>query len=105
MGFLVLYLLFAWQWAVIISLVVGLVGIISEALSRKIDWAWMKFARILSYIIPSILLGIIFYLILFPLSLLSKLFSKDPLMLSSKYNSYFINVEKIVDKRSLEKPW
>lgn len=104
-GFLILYLLFSWQWAVIVSLVVGLMGIVSSALSRKIEWAWMKFAKILSYIIPSVLLAIIFYLILFPLSLISKLFTKDPLMLSSKYNTYFVNIEKSYDKRSLEKIW
>ena len=105
MGFLVLYLLFSWQWAVIVSLVVGLLGIVSSALSKKIELAWMKLARILSYIIPSILLGIVFYLFLFPLSLLSKLFTKDTLMLSNKYNTYFVNVEKAFDKRSMEKIW
>lgn len=104
-GFLILYLIFAWQWAVIVSLVVGLMGIISSALSRKIEWVWMKLARILSYIIPSVLLGIIFYLILFPLSLISKLFTKDPLMLSSKYETFFVNIEKEFDKKSMEKIW
>lgn len=105
MGFLVLHLLFAWHWAVIVSFAFGLTGIISGTLSSKIEWAWMKLARILSYIIPSVLLGIIFYLILFPVSLLSKLFTKDPLMLSSKYNSYFINLEKTFDKKGMENTW
>lgn len=104
-GFLVLYMLFAWQWAVIVSLGVGLMGIISSTLSRKIEWLWMKLARILSYIIPSVLLGIIFYLILFPLSLISKIFTKDPLMLSNKHNTYFVNIEKPFDKRNMEKIW
>ena len=105
MGFLILYLLFAWQWAVIVSLAVGLMGIISSALSKKIEWAWMKLAHILSYIMPSILLGIIFYLILFPISLISKLFTKDPLMLSRKYSTYFVSIEKEFDKSSMEKLW
>lgn len=105
MGFLVIYLLFAWQWAVTVSLVVGLLGIVSSTLSSIIEGAWLKLARILSYIIPSVLLTIIFYLILFPLSLISKLFTKDPLMLSNKYNTYFVNIEKSFDKRSLEKIW
>jgi len=105
MGFLIIYLLFSLQWAVIVSLAVGLIGIVSSALSKKIEWAWMKLTRILSYIIPSILLGIIFYLFLFPLSLLSKLFTKDPLMLSNKYSTYFVNVEKTFDKSSMEKSW
>lgn len=105
MGFLIIYLLFAWQWAVIVSLVVGLTGVFSSALSKKIEWAWMKLSLILSYIVPSIILGIIFYLFLFPLSLLSKLFTKDPLMLSNKYSTYFVNVEKAFEKSSMEKSW
>jgi hypothetical protein len=105
MGFLILHLLLLWKWALIVSLCVGLMGIISNALSKNIEWAWLKLARILSYVIPTILLGIIFYLILFPLSLFSKLFRKDPLMLSNKYNTYFVNVEKSFDKKSMEKIW
>jgi cytochrome c oxidase subunit IV len=105
MGFLVLHFIFTWHWAVIVSLAFGTAGIISDTLSRKIEWAWMKLARILSYIIPSILLGIIFYLILFPLSFISKFFTKDPLMLSKNYNTYFVKIENKFDKKNMEKIW
>jgi len=40
-----------------------------------------------------------------PLSLLSKLFRKDPLMLSKKYKSYFIDINKEISKESFEKIW
>lgn len=105
MGFLILYLLFAWQWAVIVSLVVGLIGIFSSTLSRNVDWLWMKLARILGYIVQSVLLSIIFYLILFPISLISRIFTKDPLMLSNKYKTFFVNIEKKFDKKSMENIW
>jgi hypothetical protein len=104
-GFLILYLIFSWQWAVITSLVVGLVGIISGTLSSIIEKGWMAVSRILSFIIPSILLGIVFYLFLFPISVISKLFTHDPLMLSNKYNTFFVNINKEVDKKSFEKIW
>ena len=104
-GFLILYLIFAWRWAVIASLGVGLIGIISGSLSRLIEKGWMALSRVLSYIIPSFLLGIVFYLILFPVALMSKLFNKDPLMLSNKYKTYFITINKEVDKKSFEKIW
>jgi len=105
MGFLALYLLFSWQWAVIVSLIVGVVGIISSFLSKKIEWGWMKLAQFMGYIIPNILLSIVFFLFLFPISLFSKLFSKDPLMLSKKYKTYFIDINKEIDKKSFEKIW
>lgn len=105
MGFLVLYKLFAFDWAIIVSLMIGVLGIVSKTLSSFIELVWMKLAKILSYIIPSIIMMIIFYFILFPLSVISKLFTKDPLMLSKKYDSYFITVNREFTKQSIEKLW
>lgn len=105
MGFLVLHLILSWKWAVILSLVIGVIGILSSFLSEKIEWGWMKLASIPGYIIPNILLSIVFYLFLFPISLLSKLFTKDPLMLSKEYDSYFIDINKEMNKKDFEKMW
>jgi len=88
-----------------LSLIIGLVGIISGTLSRLIEKGWMGIARILSYIVPSILLGIIFYLVLFPISIVSKLFTKDPLMMSNKYQSYFVDTNRKFERKSLERIW
>lgn len=65
----------------------------------------MKLAKILGYIIPNILLSLVFFLFLLPISLISKLFTKDPLMLSDKYKTYFIEINKEVEKESFEKIW
>jgi len=105
MGFLILHLMFSWQWAIYLSLIVGLIGILSDALSRMIEAGWMKLANVLSYVIPSILLSIVFYLLLTPLSLISKMFTKDPLMLSKDYSTYFLNTDKTLDKASFKKTW
>ena len=105
MGLLVFYLVFAWQWAVIASLIIGVTGILSSYLSKKIEWGWMKVAKVLEYIVPNILLSIVFFLVLFPISMLFKLFNKDQLMLSEKYKSYFIDINKEMDKKSFEKTW
>jgi len=105
MGFLVLYMIKAWHWAVIVSLSVGIIGIISPFLSRKIEWGWMKLGKLLGYIVPNILLSIVFYLVLFPISLLSKIFRKDPLMLSKDHETYFVDVEKERDRKDFEKIW
>jgi len=104
-GFLILYLIFSWHWAIIVSLVVGVIGIASPFLSKKIEWLWMKLSKLLGYIVPNILLSLVFYLLLFPISLLYKLFVNDPLMLSNKYKTYFIDINKKMDKKSFEKIW
>ena len=105
MGFLILYLIFSWQWTLFVSLIVGITGILSTYLSKKIEWIWMKLAKLLEYIIPNILMSLVFFLVLFPISLLSRLFSKDPLMLSKKYKTYFIDINRDMEKSSFEKIW
>lgn len=105
MGFLVLYLAFLLKWMLLVSLCVGLIGVSSTYLSEKIEWVWMKLAKVLGYIMPNIILSILFFLVLFPISLLAKLSKKDPLMLSSKHKSYFVDVKKEMDKNYFEKIW
>ncbi len=104
-GFLILYVIFAWKWALIVSLCIGVIGIISTRLSEKIHWLWMKLSLVLSYIVPNILLSIVYYFFLFPIAVLFRLFTKDPLMLSGKYNSYFIDINRRAEKESFEKTW
>ena len=105
MGFLFLNLVFTWQWALYVSFGVGLIGIISVKLSQLVEKGWFGLSKILSYIIPTILVGVVFFLILFPISLIARIFTKDPLMLSNKYNSYFIPVSSTFDKENLKKTW
>ena len=105
MGFLAIHLLFGWKWAGIVALSVGVIGVASRVVSDGIEWVWMKLSHLLSYIVPSVLLTIIFFLILYPISLLSKLFTKDPLKLSRDYNSLFSDVNKEYTKEDLDKIW
>jgi len=105
MGFLFLYILFSWQWAIIVSFSVGAMGILSSFIGQKIEWVWMKLTQLLGHIIPNILLTIVFYLFLFPISLLSRISKKDPLMLSKKHSTYFLDVNSRIDKNNLKKTW
>ena len=105
-GFLILHLVFKAPWLLLVSLIIGVIGIASTRLSRMIDFAWMKLTFVLSLIVPNILLSIIFYLFLFPVSMISKLFSsKDPLRLKNNNLSVFKTVNKEFEPSSFENPW
>ena len=111
-GFLVIYAIGKWRfekdlnWALIVSLVVGVAGLLSGYLARKIDFLWMKLALILSYIVPNIILSLVFYLILTPLAWLSKIFGeKNQLDLKNTKPSLFKEHKKVFTKESFEKPW
>jgi hypothetical protein len=89
-----------------VSIIIGLLGIISDEASLIIDKIWFKISYILSLIIPNILLGLIFYLILFPIALLSRLFgNKDALMLINNKDSFFKNRIQKFKITSFENPW
>ena len=95
-----------WNWTILTALAIGLAGIFSNYLSKKIDYLWMKLAWLLNFILLKVLLFIIFFMLLFPFGFLSKLFGKkDPLNLNNKADSLFTKCNKKFDKVSLEKSW
>lgn len=105
-GLGIIFLLFKHNWALYTSLVIGVLGIISDKLSAFIDAAWMKLAKVLSFIMPNIILSIVFYLLLSPLALLVKLFAnKNLLHLKNDGTSLWINNNNAKKKISFKKPW
>lgn len=105
-GFALVYLATGKTWTLYVSIAVGLMGAVSDYFSRKLDFLWMGLARLLGLIVPNIILGLVFYLFLFPLSLFARLFRReDPLRLQNRGDTVFIKVDKTFDKNSFEKPW
>ena len=106
MGFLAIYFFTKIEWTLHASLTIGLIGILSSYLSKKIEILWFKLAWILGLIIPNILLTAIFYLFLYPISLLSKIFNNsDTLKLKNNSETTFTTCNKEFDKKSFENPW
>lgn len=105
-GFIIVYLVTGGRWALFVSLGVGLIGAFSDYLSRKLDFLWMKLALVLSLIVPNVILGLVYYVILFPISVLSRtLGNRDPLKLKKTNESTFKSMDKTFEKTSFEKPW
>lgn len=105
-GFLVVFIITKLNWALLIALVVGLIGLFSSFLSKQIEFLWTKLAWFLGLIVPNILLSAIFYLFLFPIAVLSKIFGKnDSFKLKNNADTVFVSSNKEFDKNSFEKPW
>ena len=105
-GFLIVYVLSAWRWALFTALFIGIAGLASAFLARWIDYLWMQLARLLSLIIPNILLSAVFYLILTPFALLSRVLGeKNPLGIRNTRSSMFRQISSSYNKESFEKPW
>ncbi|WP_234571646.1 SxtJ family membrane protein [Rhodohalobacter sp. 614A] len=104
MGFLLIYFFSDARVFLYISLVVGLLGL-SDYLSQIIEKLWMGLSKLLSYIVPNILLTIVFYVILLPFALIHRLTENDPMLLSSDHDTYWVHDEKELDPKSFEKTW
>jgi hypothetical protein len=105
-GIALIFLLTEIKFFLIISFSLGLIGIVSTFLSRIVEKLWFKIAEILGYIVPNIILSVIFYLFLFPTSLMSKVFrKKDLLKLKSSEDTTYINLSKKFSKDSFVNPF
>ena len=89
------------------SLLIGFLSILSNKFDSFIQFIWEQFSKILSYVIPNIILTIIYFLILTPISFLQKTFDKKNtrLLLSSSLKSTFRIKNKTFDKDSFKKLW
>lgn len=106
LGFLIIHIVGQNRWALSLSVIIGLIGVFSDFLSEKVEIIWLYLTKILSYIVPNILLSIVFYFILFPIGLLSRLFGiKDSLKLKGGSPSYFIEINKKFQKEDFDNPW
>ena len=83
-------------WAIFISLIFLILGLINSKLLTPLNKAWIKFGILLGNIISPLVLGIIFFLIVLPTGLLMRLLKKNFLGLKFDKNlqSYWINKEK-----------
>ena len=105
-GFGILFFVFDYNWALIIALLVGVIGVISNKACDFIDFLWMRLAKVLSFIVPNILLCVVFYFFLFPLAVLSRIFgNKNNLLLRNNKGSLWVNKTAEINKNSFEKMW
>ena len=71
-------------WALIISLIFLVLGLLNSRILLPFYNLWMLFGRILQKIIPPIVLGILFFFLVTPIGIMLKIFKKDVLNLALK---------------------
>ena len=83
-------------WAIIVSLIFLILGLINSNLLTPLNKLWIKFGILLGNIISPLVLGLIFFLVVLPTGLLMRILKKNFLGLKFDKNlkSYWINKEK-----------
>lgn len=105
-GFLVLHWIFKVEWLFYVSLIVGVLGLLSGAFAAFVEKIWLKLAEILGRINGTILLSIIFFVFLTPIAWLMKLFKGgDQLRLKKQDQTVFQERNHKYSKEDLENIW
>lgn len=105
-GLLVFYYFFEINILFYVAMAVGILSVFIPKFAAILELAWFKLAYALGWINSRILLTIVFFVFLFPIALLARLFTKDPLQISaSKTNSVYSNRDHLYTKEDLKNIW
>ena len=78
-------------WALIISLIFLILGLINSSILTPLNLLWFKFGMLLGRIVSPIVMALVFFIVVTPTGLIMKLFKKDLLQLKRKNKkSYWI---------------
>ena len=82
-------------WALIISLIFLILGLLKSNILTPLNKLWFKFGRLLGIFISPIIMGIIYFFVVTPTSLILKISGKDILNLKkNKDKTYWIDKKK-----------
>ena len=84
------------QYFIFISLIFLLLGLINSKLLNPLNKIWIKFGEILGIFIAPIIMSIVYFIILTPVSFIVRIFGKDLLGLKflKERDSYWIKRKK-----------
>ena len=79
-------------WALIVSTSFLLIAVIRPSLLAPLNRLWTKFGFLLNKITSPVILGVVFFLVITPFALVTRLFSRDVLLLAKNpgAKSYWI---------------
>lgn len=70
------------RWGLIVSFLFAAIALIVPAILAPLNKLWMRFGWLLHKLVNPIVLGVLFYAVVMPTSILMRLFGKDPLRLN-----------------------
>jgi len=105
-GFVIIFLFKNWTPLLIVAAIVGFIGVFLNKPASWITWVWYKIADILGMIVPKLVLTLVFFLILFPVSVISRIFRKKGLgVYEVNKATMWISRDYTFSKDDLSKPW
>lgn len=93
-------------WPFVAALGFAVAGLLKPALLGPVNRVWLKISDVLGWVNTRLVMGVIFFLLIVPIGLVMRIFTKDPLnnKWSDTQKSYRI-ATKVRNKEHLEKPF
>jgi hypothetical protein len=89
-----------------VALGIGFFSLLSSSIAKWIEWIWFKIAHVLGWINTRIILSVFYFVFVLPIAWISRLFTKDPLMLKAKdAQSLYVTRDHLYKKEDLENIW
>ena len=104
-GLLVFWMIYQVKVLITIAIAIGLIGAFIPTVGEWINWIWYKIADVMGWVMSKVLLSAIFFLFLFPIALIYKLFNKDTLQLKKKQDTYWTKRSHKYAAKDLENVW
>jgi predicted membrane protein len=83
-------------WSLIVSFIFLFLGMVNSPILKPLNLIWFKFGLFLGKFIAPIVMGIVYFIVVFPTFLLLKLIKKNYLNIKYERNktSYWINIKE-----------
>ena len=91
-----------YYWSLFVSIIFLLLGLMNSKILSPLNLLWFKFGLLLGKIVSPFVMGIIFFVVVTPISILLKIFGKDVLNLKFNNNKTYW-IEKNGPKSNMKK--
>ena len=87
-------------WSIIVSIIFLILGLLNSKILTPFNKLWMRLGALLGIIVSPIVMGVVYFGIITPIGLITKLFGKDVLNLKLDKNktTYWLKKNKIKSK-------
>tara|TARA_B110000305_G_C19053503_1_gene453757 strand:+ start:214 stop:603 length:390 start_codon:yes stop_codon:yes gene_type:complete len=83
-------------WAVVVAIIFLILGLLNSSVLSPLNKIWFKFGILLGNFISPIIMGLVFFIVVTPTSLIMRVFGKDLLNLKkNNKKSYWIEKTRI----------
>ena len=105
-GFLVLFYFTGNKWLLYVVILLAILSLLSKKLSLFIEQIWFAIGKVMSKVIPSIILFVLFIVIITPMAIFMRFVQGyNPLEKKDSRDSMFKDVDRVFDAAFFEKPW